>query len=839
LKAKGHISQPEINGLTNDEVFQQRALNGSNQLRQEKNLLLQNLLSVIKEPMFILLLIACGVYFSIQDFSEAYTMLFALFFVAGIDVYQNFRTQKALKAINRLTETKTKVIRNAETIKIDSEDLVTEDVIICEEGIIVPADAEILTSNDFSINESILTGESVSVEKFSTDTIFQGTLVVRGYCYARVTAVGKQTTLGGIGELVSSTTKEKTPLQLKVSNFVRSMVIIGSIAFLFVWGYNWWESGSVLHGLIHGLTMAMSVLPEEIPVALSTFMAFGAYRLLKHGIITRSPKTVETLGAATVICLDKTGTLTQNLMNVTNTYCLKTNREINFNTSPEPSEVLEYAMWASEENPFDPMEKSIHNYYAQLFNKDERKNFKMVKEFPLSGKPPVMTHVFQNENKKIIIGCKGALEGVIKLCSLNPEQKAVIHKQGLIYAKNGLRVLGIAKGHWDRSDYPELQKDIGFEFLGLITFWDPPTPHIKNVINGFYAAGLDVKMITGDYKETALAIARQTGIKVNKVLTGSELGKLKDEALKEMVSSVDVFARIDPQTKLRIINALKQTGQIVSMTGDGVNDAPALKSAHIGIAMGSKGTDVAKGAAGLILANNDLSKMIDAIFLGRRINENLTKAIRYIISIHIPIILLVMLPIFFKWLPSQLFSPIHVIFLELIMGPTCSIVYENEKIPNEKLKHPVDSSHKNLLHLSQLWITIAQGLMITIGCLIIGYYGSYYELGEFKIRSLIFSTLIFSNILLTLINRSFTQTIFHTIKQKNNYIPVIIGISIILLLLIFNVPYITSFFSGSPLQFQEYIFSFLIAFLFTIWIEPVKYYRGRKESLKSVQKITR
>jgi Ca2+-transporting ATPase len=838
LKSKGHISQTEIHGLTDAEVFQQRALNGSNQLKKEKNLLLQNLLSVIKEPMFILLLIACAVYFSISEFSEAYTMLFALFFVAGIDVFQNFRTQKALKAISRLTETKTKVIRNAETIKIDTVDLVTKDVIICEEGTIVPADAEILTSNDFSIDESILTGESISVEKFSTDTIFQGTLVVRGYCYAKVSAVGKQTTLGGIGELVSSTAKEKTPLQSKVSNFVRSMVIIGSIAFLFVWGYNWWESGSALHGLIHGLTMAMSVLPEEIPVALSTFMAFGAYRLLKHGIITRSPKTVETLGSATVICLDKTGTLTQNLMNVTHTFSLKTNREIAFDKSPKPSEVLEYAMWASEENPFDPMEKSIHNYYAELFKVDERKNYRMVKEFPLSGKPPVMTHVFQNENKKFIIGCKGALEGVLKLCSLSPEQKDVIHKQGLIYAKNGLRVLGIAKGHWDSSDYPELQKDIEFEFLGLITFWDPPTPDIKNVINGFYAAGLDVKMITGDYKETAVAIAKQSGIKLNKVLTGSELAELSDEALKEMLSSVNVFARIDPETKLRIINVLKQTGQIVSMTGDGVNDAPALKSAHIGIAMGSKGTDVAKGAAGLILSNNDLSKMIDAIFLGRRINENLTKAIRYIISIHIPIILLVMLPIFFKWLPSQLFSPIHVIFLELIMGPTCSIVYENENIPKEKLKYPVDSRNKNLLQLSQLWITIVQGLMITVGCLIIGYYGSYYELGELKIRSLIFSTLIFSNILLTLINRSFSQTIFQTIKQKNRYVPVIIGISIILLLLIFNVPYITSFFSGSPLQFQEYLFSFLIAFLFTIWIEPVKYLKGRKESVKPEPKIS-
>ena len=386
MKSNNHISQIEFNGLSNDEVEQQRALNGTNKLKEEQNLLLQNLVSVIKEPMFILLMVACGLYFSIKEYSEALSMFAALLFVAGIDVIQNFRSQKAVKALSKITKTKAKVIRNSKIYEIDVEDLVTEDIIICEEGMIIPADAEILTSNDFSVNESILTGESVSVEKFSTDTIMQGTLVVRGYCHARVKAVGIQTTLSGIGELVSSTGKEKTPLQLKVSKFVRLMVIIGSFAFVIVWGYNWWESGNMIHGLLHGLTMAMSILPEEIPVALSTFMAFGAYRLLKHGIITRSPKVVETLGSATVICLDKTGTLTQNLMHVANTYCLKTDKEIHFD-QPEPSEVLEYAMWSSEENPFDPMEKSIHKYYSELFSIDKRKHFKMAMEFPLSGVP--------------------------------------------------------------------------------------------------------------------------------------------------------------------------------------------------------------------------------------------------------------------------------------------------------------------------------------------------------------------------------------------------------------------------------------------------------------------
>ena len=823
--SKDHINQIELKGLSNDEIEHQRALNGTNQLKEEQNLLLQNLISVIKEPMFILLLVACGLYFSIKEYSEALSMFAALLFVAGIDVFQNFRSQKAVKALSKITKTKAKVIRNSEIIEIDIEDLVTMDIIICEEGMIVPADAEIVTSNDFSVNESILTGESVSVEKFASDLIMQGTLVVRGYCYARVKAVGIHTTLSGIGELVSSTGKEKTPLQLKVSKFVKLMVIIGSFAFVFVWGYNWWESKDIIHGLLHGLTMAMSILPEEIPVALSTFMAFGAYRLLKHGIITRSPKVVETLGSATVICLDKTGTLTQNLMDVSSTYSLKTGDEIYFDKTPEPSEVLEYAMWASEESPFDPMEKSIHKYYSQLFPIDKRKKYKMVKEFPLSGKPPVMTHIFQNEKKSFIIGCKGGIEGVIKLCSLTKNQKDTIHKKTNFYAKKGLRVLGVAKGHWTNNEHPLTQEEVKFQFLGLITFLDPPSPNIKNVIRDFYQAKVDVKMITGDYKETALAIAEQTGIKSDNVITGEAIAKLSEEELKKNVASIHIFARVEPETKLRIINALKQSGQIVSMTGDGVNDAPALKSAHIGIAMGKRGTEVAKGAAGLVLSNDDISKMIDAIFLGRRINENLLKAIRYIISIHIPIILLVMLPILIVWLPKELFSPIHVIFLELIMGPTCSIAFENENVPIKNLENPIDSKTNNLLNTKQLFVTILQGIMITLGCLIIGYYGVHNDLGEVKIRSLIFSTLIFSNIFLTLVNRSFSQSILKTLKQKNILIPIIISISLLLLLLILNVPYVGSLFSVGPLNLNDYIYSIFTAMLFTLWIEPIKYFK--------------
>lgn len=824
-KTSSKINIPQ-SGLNSEEVLKQRELNGVNSSGKPQNLLVQNMLSVIAEPMFILLLAACTIYFILNQMSEAFTMLAALLFVAGIDVFQNFRSQKAVKALSRITERNAKVIRNGQIVGIPIEDIVTKDTIVCEEGNIVPADAMVISSSDFTVNEAVLTGESVSVEKFQGDAILQGTLVVSGYCNAEVTAVGKQTVLSGIGQLVATTGKEKTPLQIKVSRFVKAMVVAGGIAFLLVLAYHWWESKNILHGLLHGLTMVMSVLPEEIPVALSTFMALGAYRLLRKGVIARSPKTVETLGSATVICVDKTGTLTQNLMNVSSVYDISSGEEMNFKNSGKANVILEYAMWASEENPFDPMEKSIHKIYSGFFKTDKRKEYKMVKEYPLSGTPPVMTHIFKNSTGNEIISCKGALEGILKLCSMEQHQKEIALRKGDEYAQNGLRVLGIAKGKWHGNQYPESQEDIDFEFIGIITFYDPPDPHIPEVIQSFYNAGVDVKMITGDYPETAIAIARQTGIKTNKILTGKELLLLNDKELCKEVSSASVFARVSPELKLRIINSLKQAGEVVAMTGDGVNDAPALKAAHIGIAMGKRGTDVAKGAAGLILSGDDLSKMIDAIFIGRRINKNLTKAIRYIISIHIPIILLVILPIFFDWLPAMLFSPVHVIFLELIMGPTCSIIYENEPTPIEELKYPSRSDNQSLLKKSELFITVLQGLAITAGCAIAGFYANYSDFEETKIRSYIFSTLILSNVFLTLFNRSFEQTIFHTIKMKNRMIPFIALISVLFLLLILNLSWLNNIFSVSPLMPVEFLFPLFTAFLTTFWLDFFKHKRS-------------
>ncbi len=815
-------------GLSETEVVAQRARYGSNTVSRPKNVLLENMMAAASEPMFILLLAACSIYFILGENNEAFTMLAAIMFVAGIDVYQNYRSRKAVKALSRITGSVAVVLRGGRRQEIAMADVVQGDLITCAEGSIIPADAEILDSADFAVNEAILTGESAAVEKFEGDPVFQGTQVVRGYCYALVKAIGADTGLAGIGKLVEETGREKTPMQQKVSHFVRKMVLAGSLAFALVWFYYWYQTGSILQGLLRGLTMAMSVLPEEIPVALSTFMALGAYRLLKHGIIARSPRAVETLGSATVICLDKTGTLTQNLMHATHIYDWSSRSEVSLSQPGLETPVLEYAMWASETEPFDPMEKSVHQMYERHAARDERQNYRMVKEYPLAGTPPVMTHIYQNEAGATITACKGGLEGILKLCDVPAEEQKTITERGSQYAAAGQRVLGVARGQWSDDHFPATQEEIPFTFLGMITFYDPPVENIDQVIRSFYDAGVDVKMITGDYPATAKAVAALTGMAPSPVLTGREVESMSDQQLRAVVKQTGIFARIAPAQKLRIVEALKQEGEIVSMTGDGVNDAPALKAAHIGITMGKRGTEVAKASAGMVLAKDDLAAMTDAIYLGRRIHTNLTKAIRYIISIHIPIILLVLLPIFFHWLPGMLFTPVHVIFLELIMGPTCSIIYENEPVPQDELDRPGGSQSSALFSFSQLRVSILQGLMITAGCLVAGYYAASVYGHEDTVRTFVFSTILLSNVLLTLANRSFRRSILETIGRKNPLIPVITALSLIMLLLILHIPFLNTLFDVHALHLSQLLIPAGLALMATLWLEPFKIFRQHR-----------
>lgn len=823
-----HASVFPEQGLSSEEVLQSKATHGSNTLALKQDRVLLNVLKeIVLEPMFILLLVACIIYFIAGDIQEGIIMLVSIFIVAGISIFQEYRSRNAVKALNKLSQSMVTVIRSGKEENISMEEVVVNDLIRIEEGEIIAADAEIIEARDLSINESILTGESLAVYKNKGENIFRGTLITSGNAYAKVSAVGPQTMFGKIGQSVSEVPVIKTPLQLQIKNFVTKMVWFGAGAFILVVGINYWQSHNFMQSFMQGLTLAMSVLPEEIPVAFSTFQALGAFRLLKNQIIVKQPQFVETLGAATVICADKTGTLTQNQMHLVAIFSLQGNENSSSSDgalSDAQKEVLTYGMWSSETSPFDPMEISIHKRYGETTSNDLRKTYTQAHEYPIGGSPPMMTHVFQSQTGEYLIAAKGAVERLVKQSGLSQADQQTIEQQSLNYARQGYRVLGVGRGRWENTNWPATQEEIPFDFLGLLAFQDPPKDKIVETIKTFHDAGIDVKMITGDYKETALAIAKQIGMDPDpeNALEGKEIVAMSDETLRQKVGRVNIYARMFPEAKLRIINALKDNGEVVAMTGDGVNDAPALKAAHIGISMGKRGSEVAKGAASLILTDDDLSHMTDAVALGRKIYDNLKKAIQYIVSIHIPIILVVTLPLLLGWAFTDIFSPVHVIFLELIMGPTCSIIYENEPMEPGTMQRPPRKMGNTFLSLRQLGISIIQGLAITAACLGIGYWSVQQGHEETLTRTIIFITLLFSNIFLTLVNRSFTHTIFTTLRYKNNLLPLIIGITLAFIAALLYWQPLQELFRLSTLSFRLLLACMATAFAGTFWLELVK-----------------
>ena len=819
----------KLSGLNTEQVKQSRLQNGSNTLEMKEERVLFNVIKeVVLEPMFLLLLITCIIYFSVGQNKEGIIMLVSIFIVAGISLFQEYRSRNAILALKKLSASKAKVMRDGVLTELPIEEIVVDDIIHLEEGEIVSADGKIVLSNDFTLNESILTGESFPVNKIADgfNEVYRGTLVTSGSATVITTAVGLKTMFGKIGMSLQSITSEKTPLQNQIRSFVRYMVWVGAVAFLIIVGFNYYHSGNIIQSFLQGLTLAMSILPEEIPVAFSTFQALGAYRLLRrNNIIVKQPQYVETLGSATVICVDKTGTITQNKMSIEYVYDALSGKSYDVkNDSELPLELIEYSMWSSEIDPFDPMEKTIHNLYGKITKLDKRAQFKQIHEYPLGGKPPMMTHVFSNENNEIIIAAKGAPEAILNQCNLPQSKIKEIEMQSHKYASMGYRVLGVGKGIWHERNWPVSQQEFEFEFSGLIAFQDPPKENIKQTIKIFNNAGIVVKMITGDYPETAVAIATQINLPHStEVLTGQDIIELTKSQLQEKVKSVNIFARMFPEAKLKIIDALKENGEVVAMTGDGVNDGPALKAAHIGIAMGNRGSEVAKSAASLILTDDDLSHMTDAVALGRKIYSNLKKAIQYIVSIHIPIILIVALPLLLSWHFTNIFSPVHVIFLELIMGPTCSIIYENEPMePDTMFKKPLKTG-ATFLSLKQLTISIVQGLMITAGCLFLGFYYIKAGSNDETIRTIIFISLLFSNIFLTLINRSFVYSIFKTIFYKNNLVPIILITSLLLMFVLLYVPSMRTLFGLTQLNFNQIFLCFSVAMISTVWIELYKW----------------
>jgi P-type Ca2+ transporter type 2C len=821
-------------GLCDREVEESRARFGFNKsIEKRKNNALTAVLSLAKEPMFILLLVASAIYFVMGKWDDGIFMVSAIVLVAAISLYQDSRSRMALDALRKLSQPFSKVIRNSEEIEIASEDIVVGDYMIVEEGTSIPADGEIIQSNDFQVNESILTGESFAISKDENDKlVFQGTHVVAGLAICKVVAIGNQTRLGAIGKSMEQIEEQDSPLQIQINNFVKMMAFAGLFIFILVWVLNYLQSGEWMESLLKSLTLAMSILPEEIPVAFTTFMALGAWRLMKLGIIVKQTKTVETLGSATVICVDKTGTITENKMTLVKIYCFATGNisDPSATLDAPERELISMAMWSSEPVPFDPMERALHDTYEKLIQQDDRPFYKLIHEYPLGGRPPMMTHIFENEKGIRIIAAKGAPEALIQISLLSEEEKARIVEVVSSFSKLGYRVLAIGNAIFEGTNFHLRQEQFQFHFLGLVAFYDPPKANIQDVFKSFYAAGIKVKILTGDNELTTSTIAKQIGLKeVQQAIGGEELMAMSEKELEQRVTQTTIFSRMFPEAKLRIINALKAQGEVVAMTGDGVNDGPALRAAHIGIAMGNKGSEIARQASSLILVKDDLARMVDAIAMGRKIYTNLKKAIQYIISIHIPIIFTVFVPLLLGWKYPSIFSPIHVIFLELIMGPTCSIIYENEPIEKNLMLQKPRPFTTTFFNIRELITSIIQGLVITLFALLVYQYAVQNEMSEQVVRTMVFLVLISANIFLTLVNRSFYYSVITTLAYKNKLVPLIILITVVMVGLMMWIQPVNRFFEFDVLNSMQISIALGAGFVSVIWFEIVKGIRRNKK----------
>ncbi|HZV68943.1 MAG TPA: cation-translocating P-type ATPase [Saprospiraceae bacterium] len=824
-----------LKGLTDDEVITSRQLHGLNtQYQGAKNTWWKIILSIFKEPMLIILLFVSAIYFTLGQKEEGYFMVGAIFVVSGLSFYQDNRSRIAIEALQVLNAPNSLVIRNGLSQNIPTADIVPGDLVIAEEGGLINADGAVMYSHDFSVNESSLTGEAYAVfksTKSEDQQVYSGTMVSSGMAVYKVISTGLQTKLGKLGTSLSEISEEPSPLQQQINAFVKKMSIGGIVIFLLIWLVSFLKNHDLLDSLLKGLTLAMSILPEEIPVAFITFMALGSKRLIREDILVKNTRTVETLGNATVICIDKTGTITENKMSLQGVYVFseQTYYDNLDSLNDEAIDLIEAAMWASEPNPFDPMEKTIHDVYEKSTVKDKRTEYSMIHEYPLGGIPPMMTHIFENQDHDRIIAAKGAPEAILNVCGLTSQEKIIINDMLGQLAVKGYRILGVARTGMCDNPFPTLQQEIKFTFLGLLAFFDPPKKNIQEVFDRFDDAGVKVKIITGDNALTTQAIAQGAGFRNGgNIMDGDVLMKMDASQQIKEINRTNIFTRMFPDAKLVVINALKKDHQVVAMIGDGVNDGPALKASDIGIAMGQKGTEIAKSAADLILLKDDLSKMMIAIATGRRIYTNLKKAVQYIISIHIPIILTVSLPLFLGWIYPNIFTPVHVIFLELIMGPTCSIVYENEPIEKNAMHQPPRPLGYSFLNWREMMLSILQGLIISAGVLFTYQYSVRNGGNEEVTRTMVFGTLILSNIFLTLVNRSFYYSFFESLKNKNNLLLVVLGVTVSMLFIMIYIPVIRSFFHlAIPSVFNMGVGA-LVAAVSVFWFEIWKWQKRKK-----------
>jgi Ca2+-transporting ATPase len=835
-----------LSGLSELEARDRFENEGANELpAQKKRNLLDISLEVIREPMFLMLVAAGSLYLLMGEPIDALMLLGFVFVVMTITIVQERRTERALESLRDLSSPRALVIRDGSHRRIAGREVVKGDLVVLGEGDRVPADGILRRSINLLTDESLLTGESVPVRKAASDkalemdkpggddrpSVFSGTLVTAGQGIAEIMAIGCNSELGKIGRAIDRIEPEPTLLQKETRRLVRTFAIVGLIACTMVvvvfaiargGGVDVWKQG-----LLAGIAMAMATLPEEFPVVLTVFLALGAWRISRSQVLTRRMPAVETLGAATVLCVDKTGTLTQNRMSLRKLYVPGNAIDLAIQPNVLPEELhglLENAILASKRDPFDPMERALHKAGDRLINDTEHLHpgWSLVREYPLTPGLLAVSHAWKTgDGNGVVVSSKGAPEAIADLCHLNVEHQQELTRLVDRLSSEGLRVLGVARGVTNLENLPEAHHELILELVGLLGFEDPLRPTVPGAVAECQTAGVRVVMITGDYPTTAQSIARQAGLSnCNEVITGADLDLMSNEDLASRIKHVQIFARVVPEQKLRIVNALKANREVVAMTGDGVNDAPALKAAHIGIAMGGRGTDVARESASMVLLDDDFSSIVTAVRLGRRIFDNIKKAISFILAVHVPIAGLSMIPVFFaKW--PLLLLPVHIVFLELIIDPACSLVFEAEHSEKGIMQRPPRNPAERLFSIRTIGISVIQGLSVLAACLGVFLFARPNHPAEVA-RALTFATLVVAFIVIILVNRSWTRPAIAMLCVPNAALKWVVSGAVFFLAVILTVPMTQRLFDFAPLHLPDLIFSLGTGIVCVLWFELVK-----------------
>jgi Ca2+-transporting ATPase len=804
-------------GLSTEEAQLRLKKNGPNELpRKQSKGIFRIVLEVLREPMFLLLISSATLYIILGDFGEGVILLSTISIIIAITFIQHRKTEKALDALSNLAAPHASVERDGLYIRIPSRDIVVGDHVALNEGDRIPADGKVLESHSLEVDESVLTGEALSLGKSKHAQLFGGTLVTRGRGILVIESTGINTEFGKIGTSLIAIKTQPTKLQSELGRLIKWFSFIGAglcvaVVFLF-----YFTRGNFIQSVLNGLSAAMAILPEEFPVIMTVFLALGAWRLSKSNVLTRKPSAIETLGSATVLCSDKTGTITCNKMVVAACVPFGKNDE---------KKVAEYANLACIKQTQDTMERAIQHYTTDRL---ENNKLLLVKEYSFSHALTAMTLVY-HDGTHYKIACKGAPETLFKLCQLTAGDIKDWHNKLNQLAKKGMRVLAVAEGSSPGQSLPQSQEDFTFAFLGLIAFSDPVREDVPKAIAECRSAGIRIIMLTGDHPETAATIGLEIGLHTEGLLLGADIQSMKDEQLRQKLRKTEIIARLKPEQKLRIVLALQASEEVVAMTGDGVNDAPALKAANIGIAMGLKGTDVAREASSLILLDDHFTSIVHAIRSGRKIYDNLRKAMSYVLAIHIPIIGLTLLPAFVSSIPLIL-MPLHIVFMEIIIDPISSVAFESEAEEKGIMNHPPRKASARFFGRKEIVQALVDGFLMLCTVLLLYWISKNEGHSEEQLRSITFIALIGSNLLMVMSKLSLSRSIFSIFSNKNKAAKFILLSAILLMIGVFAVPDVAAFFHMKYPGNIHVLYALGTSLGFVFCLEMLKIVRRKKSS---------